>query len=140
MSELTAQSTSAPAPIVEGNHLGTDHDLSAIGRAIEAARELGRQSALDAVREAEVIPGPNASRQDLLELARTASASFGHPVGTARIGVDPDAVVDSNLRVHHVRGLRVADASVMPTIPAGATNAPSIMIGGRAVTLIKAAG
>jgi choline dehydrogenase len=126
------------APIIEGNHLGTDNDLSAIVRAIEAARELGRQTALDAVREAEAIPGPNVtSKQDLVELARTASASFGHPVGTARIGVDADAVVDSNLRVHNVRGLRVADASVMPTIPAGATNAPTIMIGGRAAMMIK---
>jgi choline dehydrogenase-like flavoprotein len=126
------------APIIEANHLGTDHDLRAIGRAIEAARELGRQSALDAVREAEVIPGPKASPQDLAELARTGAASFGHPVGTARIGTDADAVVDANLRVHGVRGLRVADASVMPSIPAGATNAPAIMIGGRAAMLIAA--
>lgn len=125
------------APIIEGNHLGTDHDLNAIGRAIEAARELGRQSALDAVREAEAIPGPNASKQDLVDLARTGAASFGHPVGTARMGTDADAVVDSDLHVHNVRGLRVADASVMPTIPAGATNAPSIMIGGRAAMLIQ---
>src|SRR5882757_5088555 len=73
------------APVIEANHLGTDHDLNAIVRAIEAARELGRQSALDAVREAEVIPGPNvASKHDLVEFARTAAASFGHPVGTAR--------------------------------------------------------
>jgi choline dehydrogenase len=129
------------APIIECNHLGTDHDLSAIVLAIEAARELGRQSALDAIREAEAIPGPNAAgKQALVDLARTGAASFGHPVGTARIGVDPEAVVDPNLCVHDVRGLRVADASVMPSIPAGATNAPTIMIGGRAVTLIKAAG
>ncbi len=128
------------APIIEGNHLGTESDLAAIGRAIDAARELGRQSALNAVREVEVIPGPNASKQDLVELARTASASFGHPVGTARIGVDAAAVVDPELRVRGVRGLRVADASVMPTIPAGATNAPSIMIGGRAATFIQKAG
>src|SRR6185503_12679842 len=95
------------APIIDGNHLGTDHDLNAIVRAIEAARELGRQSALDAVREAEVIPGPNtASKQEVVEFARTAAASFGHPVGTARMGTDADAVVDSNLRVHNVRGLR----------------------------------
>jgi choline dehydrogenase len=127
------------APIIECNHLGTEHDLNALVLAIEAARELGRQSALDAVREAEAIPGPNASKQDLVELARTASASFGHPVGTARIGADAEAVVDSQLRVYNVRGLRVADASVMPTITAGATNAPSIMIGGRAAMLIKAA-
>jgi choline dehydrogenase len=127
------------APIIECNHLGTDHDLNAIVRAIEAARELGRQSALDAVREAEVIPGPKAATKDLLELARTAAASFGHPVGTARMGVDAYAVVDPNLRVHGVRGLRVADASVMPTMTAGATNAPTIMIGGRATMLINAA-
>jgi choline dehydrogenase len=127
------------APIIECNHLGTDHDLNAIVRAIEAARELGRQSALDAVREAEVIPGPKAAtKEDLVELARTGAASFGHPVGTARMGVDAEAVVDPNLRVHGVRGLRVADASVMPSITAGATNAPTIMIGGRATMLIKA--
>src|ERR1700733_5206413 len=58
------------APIIEGNHLGTDHDLDAIVRSIEAARELGRQSALDAVREAEVVPGPKATRkEDVLDLA-----------------------------------------------------------------------
>jgi choline dehydrogenase len=126
------------APIIEANHLGTDHDLAAIVRAIELARELGRHAALDAIREAEVIPGPNAtSRQDLVDFARTASASFGHAVGTAKIGIDSDAVVDSKLRVHGVRGLRVADASVMPTIVCGPTHAPSLMIGGRAAELIQ---
>jgi len=110
-------------------------------RAIEAARELGRQKAFDVLRDAEVVPGPSAvSKQDVVDLARTAAASFGHPVGTARIGVDADAVVDPTLRVHHVRGLRVADASVMPSITSGATNAPSIMIGGRAARLINGAG
>jgi choline dehydrogenase len=123
-------------PIIEGNHLGTDHDLSGIVRAIEAARELGRQAAFDAVRETEAVPGPKASKQDVVDLARTGAASFGHPVGTAKMGTDADAVVDSALRVHNVRGLRVADASVMPSITSGATNAPSIMIGGRAARLI----
>jgi len=125
------------APIIEGNHLGTDQDLAAIVKAIEAARELGNQKAMDEVREAEVIPGPNAkTRQDLEDLARNAAGSFGHAVGTAKMGVDADAVVDSELRVHGLRGLRVADASVMPSIPSGPTNAPSIMIGGRAAELI----
>jgi choline dehydrogenase len=129
------------APIIEGNHLGTDHDLNAIVRAIEAARELGRQSGFDAVREAEAVPGPKAaSKQDVVDLARTAAGSFGHAVGTARMGADADAVVDSKLRVHNVRGLRVADASVMPSITSGATNAPSIMIGGRAAMLVKGSG
>lgn len=128
-------------PIIEANYLSTDHDLNAVVKAIEAGRELGRQPALDSIREAEVIPGPKAvSRQDLIDLARTASASFGHAVGTARIGIDADAVVDSKLRVHGLRGLRVADASVMPSILSGpGTNAVSYMIGGRAAELIKAA-
>jgi choline dehydrogenase len=128
-------------PIIEANHLGTDHDLKAIAKAIEAARELGRQSAFDGIRKVEVIPGPKAvSQQDLIDLARTASGSFGHAVGTARIGTDADAVVDSKLRVHGLRGLRVADASVAPSIISGpGTNAVSYMIGGRAAEMIKTA-
>jgi choline dehydrogenase len=129
------------APVIEANYLSTDQDMAAMVRAIELARELGRQTAFDSVREAEVVPGPNATRrEDLVDLARTASASFGHAVGTAKIGVDADAVVDSHLRVHGIRGLRVADASVMPSIVAAPTNAPSIMIGGRAAQLISGAG
>ncbi len=127
------------APVIEGNHLGTEHDLNAIVRAIEAARELGRQTGFDVVRDSEAVPGRKAtSKQDVVDLARTAAASFGHPVGTAKIGSDADAVVDPTLRVHGVRGLRVADASVMPTLTSGATNALSIMIGGRAARLITA--
>jgi choline dehydrogenase len=128
-------------PIIEANHLGTDHDLKATVKAIQAARELGGQAAFDSVRAAEVVPGPKAAnQQDLIDLARTASGSFGHAVGTARIGVDADAVVDSKLRVHGVRGLRVADASIMPSIISGpGTNAASYMIGGRATELIKTA-
>jgi choline dehydrogenase len=128
------------APIIEANSLSTDRDLAALLRAIEAARELGSKAAFDSVREAEVVPGSKAtSRRDLTDLARTAAASFGHPVGTAKIGTGADAVVDSQLRVHGLRGLRVADASVMPSIISGPTNAPSFMIGGRAAQFIKAA-
>jgi choline dehydrogenase len=110
-------------------------------KAIEAARELGRQAAFDSIREAEIIPGTKAvSRQDVFDLARTGSGSFGHAVGTAGIGTDAYAVVDSKLRVHGLRGLRVADASVMPSIISGpGTNAASYMIGGRAAELIKPA-
>jgi choline dehydrogenase len=127
------------APVIEPNYLSTDHDVNAVVKAIEAARELGRQSAFDQIRDEEVIPSPRASSQDIVDLARTASASFGHAVGTAKIGKDADAVVDSKLRVHGLRGLRVADASVVPSIISGpGTNAVSYMIGGRAVELIKA--
>ncbi|WP_335930067.1 GMC family oxidoreductase [Paraburkholderia pallida] len=127
------------APIIEANHLGTGRDLAAIVRAIEAARELGSQTAFDSIREAEIIPGPKATtRQQSIDLARTGSSSYGHPVGTAKMGTGKDAVVDTELRVHGIRGLRVADASVMPSIISGATNAPAYMIGGRAVEFIKA--
>ena len=128
------------APIIEANHLGTDRDLAAILVAVDAARELGNKSAFDDVRAQEVVPGATASsKQDVRDFVRTAAASFGHPVGTAKMGTDANAVVDSHLRVHGIRGLRVADASVMPTIPSGPTNAPSFMIGGRAAEFIKSA-
>ncbi|MGC1701065.1 MAG: GMC family oxidoreductase [Pseudolabrys sp.] len=85
------------------------------------------------------MPSPQASPQDIVDLAKTASASFGHAVGTAKIGRDADAVVDNRLRVHGLRGLRVADASVAPSIIFGpGTNAVAYMIGGRAAEFIKA--
>ena len=124
------------APLIDGNYLGTDQDFKAIVRAIEAARELGNQRAFDGVREVELIPGPKATAEDIREFARLASASFGHPVGTCKIGLDELAVVDSALRVHGIVGLRVADASVMPRIITGPTNAPTHMIAGRAGKLI----
>jgi choline dehydrogenase len=125
------------AAVIDGNYLGTDHDFAAIVRAIEAARELGSQRAFDHLRDSELIPGPQASAEDIHELARLASASFGHAVGTCKIGVDSLAVVDSDLRVRGILGLRVADASVMPHIITGpGTNAATHMIAGRAAKLI----
>ena len=125
------------AAVIDGNYLGTDHDLAAIVRAIEAAREIGNQHAYDSVRESELIPGPKAGAEEIRELARLASASFGHAVGTCKMGVDKLAVVDPELRVHGMLGLRVADASVMPQIITGpGTNASAHMIGGRAAQLI----
>jgi choline dehydrogenase-like flavoprotein len=88
------------------------------------------------VREIEVIPGPKATAEDIRELARLGSASFGHAVGTCKMGMDDLAVVDPQLRVHGLTGLRVADASVMPQIITGPTNAPTHMIAVRAAKLI----
>jgi choline dehydrogenase len=125
------------AAVIDGNYLGTDHDFAAIVRAIDAAREIGNQHAFDGLRESELIPGPNASVEEIRELARLASASFGHAVGTCKIGVDKLAVVDPELRVHGITGLRVADASVMPKIiTAPGTNASTHMVAGRAAKLI----
>jgi choline dehydrogenase len=125
------------APVIDGQYLGTDHDFAAVVRAIEVARELGNQRAFDSLRESEIIPGPKASAEEIRELARLASASFGHAVGTCKMGVDKLAVVDPELRVHGISGLRVADASVMPTIITGpGTNASAHMIAGRAAQLV----
>jgi choline dehydrogenase len=125
------------APVIDGNYLGTDRDFAAIVRAIEAAREIGSQHAFDNLREGELIPGPKASAEEIRELARLASGSFGHAVGTCKIGMDKLAVVDPELRVHGIFGLRVADASVMPRIIAGpGTAASTHMIAGRAAQLI----
>jgi choline dehydrogenase len=125
------------AAVIDGNYLGTDHDFAAIVRAIEAARDIGHQLAFDSLRESELIPGPKATPEEIRELARLASASFGHAVGTCKMGVDTLAVVDPELRVHGIVGLRVADASVMPRIITGpGTNASAHMIAGRAAKLI----
>jgi choline dehydrogenase len=124
--------------VINGNYLGTDRDFDAIVRGIELARELGNQSAFDGVRAREVVPGPNATQSDLRELAQLASSSFGHPTGTCRIGMDNMAVVDPELRVHGIQNIRVADSSVMPSVPAAATSAAAHMIGGKAAALLQA--
>src|SRR5258707_14171822 len=125
------------AAVIEGNYLGTDRDFAAVVRAIQAARDIGNQHAFDSLRESELIPGPKASAEEIQELARLASASFGHAVGTCKMGVDTLAVVDPQLRVRGIVGLRVADASVMPHIITGpGTNASTHMIAGRAAQLI----
>lgn len=123
--------------VIDGNYLGTDHDFAAIVRAIEAAREIGNQHAFDSLRESELIPGPKATAEEIRELVRLASASFGHGVGTCKMGVDNLAVVDPELLIHGISGLRVADASVMPRIITGpGTNASTHMIAGRAAKLV----
>jgi len=125
------------AAVIDGNYLGTDQDFAAVVSGIDAAREIGNQHAFDSLRESELIPGPKASTEAIRELARLASASFGHAVGTCKMGVDKFAVVDPELRVHGISGLRVADASVMPRIITGpGTNASAHMIAGRAAQLI----
>jgi choline dehydrogenase len=125
------------AAVIDGNYLGTDHDFAAIVRAIEVARELGNQHAFDTQRESELIPGSNANADEIEELARLGSASFGHGVGTCKMGVDDLAVVDPELRVRGISGLRVADASIAPRIISGpGTNALAHMIAGRAAQLI----
>ena len=137
LGNIVAGAFAHPDEAGNGQYLPLDHDFAAVVRAIEIARELGSQHAFDNLRESELIPGPKASADDIREIARLASASFGHAVGTCKMGVDKLAVVDAELRVHGILGLRVADASVMPQIITGpGTNASTHMIAGRAAKLI----
>jgi choline dehydrogenase len=96
-------------------------------------------SAMDEFRSREVAPGADKqSDEALVAYVREVCDTVSHPVGTCKMGTDPMAVVDPEMRVHGVEGLRVVDASIMPTITTGNTNAPTIMIGEKAADLIKA--
>jgi len=131
-----ASANSKDPVIIDGNYFGTDGDLKATMRAIELAREIGRQPAFADILEEELIPGPKTSANDIEQLARLGATSFGHPVGACKIGIDDMAVVDPHLRVRGVEGLRVADSSVMPRLVTGPTNAPTFMVAGKAARLI----
>lgn len=125
----------AVAPVIAPNYLATDADRRVAADAIRVTRRLMSQSALAAYRPEEHLPGP-AVGDDEASLAKAAGdigTTIFHPVGTAKMGLetDPMAVVDARLRVMGLEGLRVIDASVMPTITSGNTNTPTVMIGER---------
>jgi choline dehydrogenase len=122
--------------VLEGGYLGTDADLTATVRCIERCRDLGHQASFDGVRSAELIPGRKLSLAEYQLFAQRAAISFGHPVGTCKMGTDALAVVDPQLRVHGLQGLRVCDSSIMPRIITGPTNAPTQMIASKAAQLI----
>jgi choline dehydrogenase len=128
------------APLLDPDILSTEADLHAMEEAIRICRAVGNQPALAEWRKREVYPGADLrSRDDLRDYIRRAAVTYHHQVGTCRMGVDADAVVDPELRVHGLRGLRVVDASIMPAVVSGNTNAPTIMIAEKAAEMIKAA-
>ena len=93
--------------------------------------------ALQGIVTDEIAPGVNIQADDeLLDWVKKNAETTYHPVGTCKMGSDPMAVVDDQLRVHGMEGLRVADASIMPTLTSGNTNAPSIMIGEKAADMV----
>jgi choline dehydrogenase len=124
-------------PVVDPHYLEDDADLSVLIRGISIARELAHTTAFDGLRGRELAPGDTVvDRAPLAEYVRDNASTVWHPVGTCRMGSDREAVVDARLRVHGVERLRVADASVMPTITCGNTNAATIMIAEKAADLI----
>lgn len=129
------------APIIQINFLQSESDMQKIVDGIKIIRKLLHSSAFDEFRGEEVAPGADVqSDEALVAYIREACGTVYHPVGTCKMGTDPMAVVDSKLRVYGVEGLRVVDASIMPIITTGNTNAPTIAIAEKAADLIKAAG
>jgi choline dehydrogenase-like flavoprotein len=125
------------APAVDAGYLTDSRDLDALVCGVEKAREIASSGPLAAVLGEEWSPGGTVhTREGLRRAVRDTLESLYHPVSSCRMGTDDAAVVDSSLRVHGVEGLRVVDASVMPTLVRGNTNAPTIMIAERAADLI----
>jgi choline dehydrogenase len=129
------------APMIQMNYLQSQSDVQKLVGAIKLMRELFQTSAFDEFRGKEIAPGSDVQSDEALEAyIREVCGTVFHPVGSCKMGTDPMAVVDPQLRVHGVEGLRVVDASIMPTLITGHTNAPTIMVGEKAADLIKAAG
>jgi choline dehydrogenase len=128
------------APEIRFNFLKTASDWTAMLEGVRICREIGRQPALKDFVVEEILPGPAVSEDKAMRAyLRETGVSNLHPVGTCRMGRAVDDVVDPQLKVHGIEGLRVADASIMPSIVAGNTNAPSIMIGEKCSDMVRAA-
>ena len=124
-------------PKIEFKFLETAYDVDAMLYGVRLARKIAEQPALKPYIAEEVVPGPAVpTDEQLIEDMRNRGVSNLHPVGTCRMGTGADAVVDPRLRVHGIRGLRVADASIMPQVVGGNTNAPSIMIGEKCAAMV----
>jgi choline dehydrogenase len=137
---LTGPTAEHPLSI-DPNVFACEADLDSLVAAVDLCREMARSDALSAWGANELYPGPRASsREDLRDYVRASASTYHHQVGTCKMGIDATAVVDPELRVYGIDGLRVADASIMPTVTTGNTNAPSIMIGERAAEFLVAAG
>ena len=125
-------------PAIRPNFLDSQVDCDAVVEGARIARRIVEASPLDLYRGAELQPGANAQTYDeLLDFCRDTGTTVYHPVGTCKMGSDPMAVVDDRLRVHGLERLRIADASIMPTLVSGNTNAPAIMIGEKAADLVR---
>jgi choline dehydrogenase-like flavoprotein len=128
------------APIIAPNYLATPEDRQVAADAIRVTRKLMKQQALAKYRPEEFLPGPSVGDDDaaLAKAAGDIGTTIFHPVGTAKMGSasDPLAVVDERLRLHGIGGLRVVDASVMPTITSGNTNTPTAMIAEKGSAMI----
>jgi choline dehydrogenase len=127
----------AQAPALDPHYLEDPADVAALLASLEISREIGAEAGLRDWRAREIAPGPDIrTRAELLDYGMRNLITYHHQVGTCKMGIDRLAVVAPDLRVHGVEGLRVADASVMPAVTSGNTNAPTIMIGERCANFL----
>jgi choline dehydrogenase len=125
-------------PAIQPCYLTGDSDLRVLVKGIGLCRKVAQASAFDAFRGPELYPGASVQGEAAItDYIRETALTGDHPVGTCKMGNDPLAVVDTELRVHGIEGLRVVDASIMPAIVSGNTNAPTIMIAEKAADLIR---
>jgi choline dehydrogenase len=125
-------------PIIQPNYLAEEADLRTLIAGVRFCRRLAQGKAFDPFRGIEMHPGPQVQSDDAIaDSVRNRVETLYHPVGTCKMGSDSMAVVDARLRVHGIDRLRVVDASVMPTIVGGNTNAPTIMIAEKAADMIR---
>ena len=134
-----ASANPSDAPIIDVNYMACDADIRAMLAAIELSRALGAAESFAPVRRREVMPG-NLNRTAMIEFIRAGATTYFHPTSTCAMGIGQQSVVDPQLRVYGVENLRVADASIMPTVTTGNTNAPTIMIAEKAAEMMRAVG
>jgi choline dehydrogenase-like flavoprotein len=124
-------------PAIHAGYLSDARDLPVMLEGIRLSRQIIRAAPFAPFRGAEVFPGEGVvTARDLAEVVRRKAETIYHPAGTCRMGRDPDAVVDEELRVRGVERVRVADAAVMPRLIGGNTNAPTLMIAEKAADLL----
>jgi choline dehydrogenase len=127
-------------PAIRFNFLGDSIDQRTMADGFRMMRKIVEAPAMDRIRGEEYSPGKGVdSDEQVLTWIRNNSQTAYHPIGTCRMGQGPNTVVDEKLRVHGLKNLRIADASIFPTMPSGNTNAPAIMVGEKAADLIRAA-
>lgn len=133
-----ASSDPTAAPLIDPNYWSDPHDLKMSLEGLKIAREIMQQDALKPYVMAERLPGPKAvTDDDLFDYACANAKTDHHPVGTCKMGTDASAVVDLELKVRGLEGLRVCDSSIMPRVPSCNTNAPTIMVGEKGADIIR---
>lgn len=127
----------ADPPLIDLAALADDRDVASLAASVRQCRRIGARPALaEEWGAVEMYPGPDVADADVEDWVRRTAITYHHQVGTCRMGTDAASVVDPQLRVHGIPGLRVIDASVIPTVPTGNTNAPAAMIGERGATFV----